>query len=854
MSRRESRSGRRRLPLLHVLAVAGVAILVSLFVAPTAASPTSPAHPPSSSGVAPYVASFPSIVSDRGLVVSSSSATSSTFTSDAGNAIVVFVSVYGQNIAGVTDASHDAFTILENRTQDTPLGYNSLWIFTADNVSARAANTFTVTLTGTSLDSAAADLVDVGGVGTLPVITLGTPSSYSTTKNSELASTVVSTTGSELVLGAVGAHETRNWNASGGDTLLNDVHASTPGAPMTGADYSQDVSAAGNAWLNATTTQATTYWMADSVALAPVASHTPYSTVTFSETGLSWTHAWYVTLGGVVNDSTTTSLAFSVLNGTYRYTVGEVSGFTSAPGNGTVTISGSSHTVKIAFRYDSDDWPTYLGDITRNSANYQETTLSSANATNLTELWRLANGYIQSEPVESKGVVYVGAYNGNEYAINASTGNRIWKTYIGQVDSPNCAGGTGAGLTSSATVTGGTVYAGGGNITGDLVNGTTGWYALNATTGAIEWSVPIGRINLGGYNWASPLLADGYAYVGNASMCDEPLVWGGVYQVNLTTHKIVNFFNTTVGDGNEIGASVWGSPTYDAGNNTVFFTTGNPLHGATSLYSEGVVAVNATTLAPLGVWQVPANQAIYDSDFGTTPDYFHLSNGTPIVVAENKNGYTYALDAKDLTAGPIWEDDITNLHNPQNVAPLAWAAGLLYDGNGPTRVGGVNYTGAVEAIYPNNGTFKWQRGMPGDVYAAPAYANGILAVTAGYTLEVLNASRGTLLWSWNCTHIFSSAPSIADGRIYAGCNGTYAFGFSGRVAAPLAPILWPGGVFGARSAALPTALFLGAPRGELLSVVSPIFLQVVEERGGTHRRNDAFPRAKISRLDASIAG
>jgi len=119
---------------------------------------------------------------------------------------------------------------------------------------------------------------------------------------------------------------------------------------------------------------------------------------------------------------------------------------------------------------------------------------------------------------------------------------------------------------------------------------------------------------------------------------------------------------------------------------------------------------------------------------------------------------------------------------------------------------------------------------------------------------VLNASRGTLLWSWNCTHIFSSAPSIADGRIYAGCNGTYAFGFSGRVAAPLAPILWPGGVFGARSAALPTALFLGAPRGELLSVVSPIFLQVVEERGGTHRRNDAFPRAKISRLDASIAG
>ncbi len=565
MSRRETRPGRRRSQLLHVLAVAGVAILVSLFVAPTAASPTSTAHPLSSSGVEPYLSSFPSLVSERGLVVSSASATSSSFTSDAGNAIIVFVSVYGQNTVGVTDASHDAFTNLENRTQDTPLGYNSLWIFAADNVSARPSNTFTVTLTGTSLDSAAADLVVVSGVGALPVITLGTPSSYSTTKNSELASTVVSTTGSELVLGAVGAHETRNWNASGGDTLLNDVHASTTGAPMTGADYSQDVSAAGNAWLNATTTQATTYWMADSVALAPVASHTPYSTVTFSETGLSWTHAWYVTLGGVVNDSTTTSLAFSVLNGTYRYTVGEVSGFTSAPGNGTVTISGSSHTVKIAFRYDSDDWPTYLGDITRNSANYQETTLSSANATNLTELWRLANGYIQSEPVESKGVVYVGAYNGNEYAINASTGQSDLEDLHRPGGLAELRRGTGAGLTSSATVTGGTVYAGGGNITGDLVNGTTGWYALNATTGAIEWSVPIGRINLGGYNWASPLLADGYAYVGNASMCDEPLVWGGVYQVNLTTHKIVNFFNTTVGDGNEIGASVWGSPTYRRG-------------------------------------------------------------------------------------------------------------------------------------------------------------------------------------------------------------------------------------------------------------------------------------------------
>ncbi|MCI4372110.1 MAG: PQQ-binding-like beta-propeller repeat protein [Thermoplasmata archaeon] len=299
--------------------------------------------------------------------------------------------------------------------------------------------------------------------------------------------------------------------------------------------------------------------------------------------------------------------------------------------------------------------------------------------------------------------------------------------------------------------------------------------------------IPIGLISSGYYNWASPLVVNGYAYVGVASRCDQPLVWGGLLKVSLTSHSVVGFFNTTVGGNKTRGSSIWGSPTYVAATNAIYVATGNPLKTHVTNWSEAVIAVNATTLAPIGKWQVPLAQTVKDSDFGTTPDYYHLPGGQPQVSAMNKNGFVYTLNATNLPAGPVWESQVSTQEYPGNVAPLAWGDGLLFDGSGPTNISGKNYSGGLRAFYPGNGTVKWAHGFRGDVFGAPAYANGIVVAAGGTALDVFNASTGQLLWNWPCPASFNSGPTIAEGRIIAACSETYAFGFLGVSAGPMVP-------------------------------------------------------------------
>ena len=97
-----------------------------------------------------------------------------------------------------------------------------------------------------------------------------------------------------------------------------------------------------------------------------------------------------------------------------------------------------------------DDWPMYLHDMQRTS-NGGEVTLSPANASRLTRLWAFkTNGGVAASPIVAKGTVYVGSWDGYEYALDAITGFLKWKTFLGQTsgacDPPLI------GVTSSAAV------------------------------------------------------------------------------------------------------------------------------------------------------------------------------------------------------------------------------------------------------------------------------------------------------------------------------------------------------------------------------------------------------------------
>src|SRR6516165_3875734 len=213
------------------------------------------------------------------------------------------------------------------------------------------------------------------------------------------------------------------------------------------------------------------------------------------------------------------------------------------------------------------DWPMFLQNSARTNATV-DPTLSVANAPTLKQKWAYQTGGPVASSASIVGTTaYFGSWDGYEYAVNTATGALVWKSpSLGITTDPGCNPST-IGITSSPAVVNGVVYVGGGGPY---------WYALNATTGAILWSVYTGDNSQAGahYNWSSPLIYNGYAYIGIASNCDTTLVQGQLLQVSLTTHQVVNTYNFV--PNGQVGGGVWTTPTLDTSTNpaTIFVTTG----------------------------------------------------------------------------------------------------------------------------------------------------------------------------------------------------------------------------------------------------------------------------------------
>ena len=85
-------------------------------------------------------------------------------------------------------------------------------------------------------------------------------------------------------------------------------------------------------------------------------------------------------------------------------------------------------------------------------------------------------------------------------------------------------------------------------------------------------------------------------------------------------------------------------------------------------------------------------------------------------------------------------------------------------------INGVGYPGTIDALDPATGTIEWQHPAPGTVIGALTYDNGMLIDAAGSVLEILDATTGQRLYSYDTGSAMWAAPSIADGIIYTGNN------------------------------------------------------------------------------------
>ena len=106
------------------------------------------------------------------------------------------------------------------------------------------------------------------------------------------------------------------------------------------------------------------------------------------------------------------------------------------------------------------------------------------------EKWRFAtNGWVRSSPAVLNGIVYVGSGDKNLYAIDEVTGTEKWRFA------------TGNWVESSPAVSDGVVYVG--SMDNNL-------YAIDALTGKEQW-----RFVTGDKVWSSPAVSNGVVYIGS---------------------------------------------------------------------------------------------------------------------------------------------------------------------------------------------------------------------------------------------------------------------------------------------------------------------------------------------------
>lgn len=432
------------------------------------------------------------------------------------------------------------------------------------------------------------------------------------------------------------------------------------------------------------------------------------------------------------------------------------------------------------------DWSTYMYNAGRSGYNQSETIITRSVATHLKLHWTISSGgKIFSQPIVANGMIYWGSFDGYEHAANLS-GQQIWQQNLGAATS--CVPYNPLGVVSSATVA--TVPINGQATSVVFVGGGDDHlYALNAATGAIIWRTPIGNPSTNTFIWDSPLVIDNSVYIGSATTGESSgckLIAGQFFKLDPSTGSIQNTFNSV--PAGCVGGGIWSSPSYDASDDSIYFTGGTAGGCKKDVVSIGIVKLRASDLSFVSSWQIPLDQRLtHDADFAGTPTLFTATiNGVQknLVGAEDKNGVFYAFNRASLSSGPVWSVTIATAGPcPQcgnaSISSAIWDGSNLYVASSSTTINGVACGGSVRSLDPANGNFIWQTCLKKTIMGPISEIPGVLAVIQGgngSSLILLNTTTGAKLF----THAgsFYGSPSISNGVLYAGSTigELYAFG------------------------------------------------------------------------------
>ncbi len=380
------------------------------------------------------------------------------------------------------------------------------------------------------------------------------------------------------------------------------------------------------------------------------------------------------------------------------------------------------------------DWPMYMHDVGRSGYNKAETIINRTSAPNLKVHWTYqAGGMIFSQPVVANGLIYWGSFDGYEHATNLS-GQQIWQQNLGI--RTTCAPVSPLGVVSTAAVSTVTIN---GTLTSVVFvgGGDDHLYALDASSGSIIWSTPIGNPSTNTFIWDSPFVFNNHVYIGSATTGESSgckLIPGQFFELNASDGSIEHTYNS-VPDGC-VGGGIWSSPTFDASDGSIYFTAGTQGGCNKDHVSIGIVKLRASDLTYL---------------------------------------------SSSLSSGPVWSYQIAGAGAcPQcgqgSISSAVWDGSRIFVAGGITSINGATCGGSVQALDPATGNFLWQTCLPKTVMGAITEVPGVIALIDGANLTLINTGSGAKLFNYSA-HLYGS-PSISNGVLYAGSTtgNLYAFG------------------------------------------------------------------------------
>jgi polyvinyl alcohol dehydrogenase (cytochrome) len=380
-----------------------------------------------------------------------------------------------------------------------------------------------------------------------------------------------------------------------------------------------------------------------------------------------------------------------------------------------------------------------------------------------------------ASPTVSGGSIYIGSNTGAFYAIDEATGLERWHRSLGYVTAKTC--GSGRGITSTATVA--PDPSRGGQATVYVAGGDGYLYALKASDGSIVWRsfvVSTGKTQNTGYNWSSPTVIDGRVFIGVSSQCDKPLIRGGLRSFDQASGALLRTYRTV--PKGEIGGSIWTSAASDGID--VWVTTGNGTTGdsfaivrldAATLAKEDRWLVPNTGGTDLDWGSSPT---LFNATFNGVK--------TPMVGACNKNGHYYALRAADLAPGPIWGRKVgvtgglaAGVGSCLAAAVWDFAHKRLIVGSNTTMVAGSSTPGAVRSLNPNTGRVVWATPVAGGpIMGSPTLSGGGLLAAGTYNnaapannrVYLIDATTGEIVNSITTSSPVFAQPVFADDELF----------------------------------------------------------------------------------------